>query len=150
MSNLVPAPSAPLAEVSRLYVVFVALVASEVLQMESFTSATSVPGSKPFVRGIIQLRGRVVPVIDLRVRFGLPAAEHGLEARVIVGEKDGRAVALLADTAREVVRIFPSQERPPPQLAAAGGYVRAIVEEENRTLLVLDFAKVIGEDTIDV
>lgn len=157
MSDLVPAGRAALAvDASRLFVVFrvagvdYALAASEVLQMESFTTATAVPGAKPFVLGIIQLRGRVVPVIDLRVRFGLPHAEPTLEARVVVGEKDGRAVALLADTAREVVRIHLSQERPPPALTAGGGFVRAIVQEAARTLLVLDFAKVIGEDSIDV
>ncbi len=157
MSDLVPAAKAALeSEASRLFVVFrvgevdYGLAASDVLQMESFTGATSVPGAQSYVRGIIQLRGRVVPVVDLRLRFGLPPAEPTFESRVVVAEKDGRAVALLADTAREVVRIPASQERPPPQLAGDGGFVRAVDQLANRTILVLDFAKVIGEETIDV
>jgi len=136
---------------SRLFVVFkvadvhYALPANEVLQMESYSGATAVPGARPFVAGVIRLRGRVVPVIDLRVRFGLPAADATLESRVVVGEVSGRAVALIADTAREVVRIAASQEKPPPQLVDQSGFVRSIVQLDNRTILVLDFQKVIGD-----
>lgn len=156
MSNLVPAAEAAMVvDASRLYVVFkvgdvdYALPASDVLQMESFTTSTAVPGAPPFVRGIMQLRGRVVPVVDLRLRFGLPAALPTFESRVVVAEKDGRAVALLADTAREVVRIEANQEKPPPQLVDSGGFVRAVVQLANRTILVLDFAKVIGEEPVN-
>ncbi len=161
MTNLVAAPSRPTplvagADASRLFVVFkvggadYALAADEVLQMESFSGATSVPGAQGFVIGIIQLRGRVVPVIDLRLRFGMSPIEATLDSRVVVGERDGRAVALLADVAREVVRIAPSQEQPPPRLVDDGGFVRAVVQLAERTVLVLDFAKVIGEVAIDV
>jgi purine-binding chemotaxis protein CheW len=142
--------------VARLFVVFkvggvdYALPADEVLQMESYAGATTVPGSRGFVTGIIQLRGRVVPVIDLRQRFGLAPIEPTLDSRVVVGEKNGRAIALLADTAREVVRIAPSQEEPPPRLVEDGGFVRSVVQTGDRTILVLDFAKVIGEELIDV
>ncbi len=153
---MVPASAAPASDVPRLFVVFkvggvdYALGASEVLQMESYSGATTVPGARGFVIGIIQLRGRVVPVIDLRARFGLPKAEPTLESRVVVGEKDGRAIALLVDTAREVVRIAPSQEEVPPSLVVDGGFVRSVVQIGDRTILVLDFAKVIGEELIDV
>jgi purine-binding chemotaxis protein CheW len=160
-SAIIPAvTSAPTstdaAEIARLFVVFkvggvdYALPANEVLQMESYAGATAVPGAKSFVTGLIQLRGRVVPVIDLRLRFGHPAGAPTLDSRVVVGEKEGRAVALLADTAREVVRILPSQQKAPPRLVDDGGFVSAIVQLEDRTILVLDFSKVIGEEPIDV
>ena len=152
MTNLVKADRTELVEArDRLFVVFrvdevdYALPASEVLQMESYTHATSVPGTAPFVRGIVQLRGRVVPVVDLRLRFGLPPREPTLDSRVVVAESNGRAVALLADTAREVVRIPEESEKPPPALASEGGFVRSIVQLSDRTILVLDFEKVIGE-----
>jgi len=153
MSDLVKTGTNELArDDSRLFVVFrvddvdYALNAAEVLQMETFTGATTVPGSPPFVRGILQLRGRVVPVVDLRLRFGLPPKEPTLDSRVVVAEANGRAVALLADTAREVVRIPPDTEKAPPTLAREGGFVRSVVQLADRTILVLDFSKVIGDE----
>ena len=129
-----------------------ALSADVVLQMESYTGATVVPGAPPFVAGIIQLRGRVVPVVDLRARFGLPTKERTLETRVVVGEQHDRTVALVVDSAREVVRMAPSQLKPPPRLVDDGarGFVRFVVQLGDRTVMVLDFAKVIGEELPDV
>jgi purine-binding chemotaxis protein CheW len=152
---LVPA-NATASDAPRLFVVFkvggvdYALAADEVLQMESYGGATPVPGAPDFVTGIIQLRGRVIPVIDLRRRFGLAPLEPTLDSRVVVGEREGRAIALLAETAREVVRVSPSQQKAPPRLVDDGGFVRSVVQLEDRTILVLDFAKVIGEEPIDV
>ncbi len=129
-----------------------ALPADVVLQMESYTGATVVPGAPAFVAGIIQLRGRVVPVIDLRTRFGLPPKERTLETRVVVGEQGDRTVALVVDSAREVVRMTPSQMKAPPRLVDDGskGFVRAVAQLGDRTVMVLDFAKVIGEEPLDV
>jgi len=142
----------------ELYVVFrvadmtLALAARGVLQMESYAGATAVPGAPPFVAGIMQLRGRVVPVIDLRVRFGMPAAVAGFDTRVVVGEHEGRAIALVTDAAREVIRIADAQLEPPPPLLAtgAGRFVAAVAHLGDRTVLVLDFSKVIGEEASDV
>lgn len=150
--------AADAADAPALYVLFVvggtsfALPAEMVLQMETFAGATAVPGTPPWVAGIIQLRGRVIPVVDLRARFGLPTAERTIDTRVVVGEQDGRVVALVADSAREVARISPSQLKPPPRLVDLGarGYIRAVVQAGERTIMVLDFAKVIGEEPIDV
>ena len=131
---------------------FYALPADVVIQMESYTGATVVPGAPSFVAGIIQLRGRVVPVVDLRARFGLPPRALTLETRVVVGEQDDRTVALIADSAREVVRMTPSQLKPPPRLVDDGarGFVKAVAQLGDRTVMVLDFGKVIGEELIDV
>ena len=71
-----------------------AVPASDVVQMESFTGATRVPGTAPHVAGLIQIRGRVVPVVDVRVRFGLPPAERTLDSRVVVVRDGAREVAL--------------------------------------------------------
>jgi purine-binding chemotaxis protein CheW len=123
------------------------LPAERVVQMETFSRATRVPGVPDYVIGIVQLRGRMIPVVDLRVRMGMPRAAVTLDSRVIVSERDGRPVALLVDYAREVVRIAPSQRQPPPALmeGATTRFVESIVQIGDRTILVLDFEKAIGE-----
>ena len=128
------------------------LSAEDVLQMESYVGATPVPGALPYVTGVIQVRGRVVPVVDLRTRFGLPEAPPAIDRRVVVGQINDRTVGLLVDSAREVVKLAPDQIQPPPPMMAEGaeGFVKAVAYLEKRLLMVIDFAKVIGEEAVHV
>jgi purine-binding chemotaxis protein CheW len=129
------------------------LPAADVLQMESFSGATPVPGAAPYVAGIIHVRGRVVPVVDLRLRFGLPAVAASLDSRVVVVEIEERTVGLLADSAREVVKLEPEQLQPPPSMMSAEGveaYVKSVARVQKRLLMLLDCAKVIGEESVHV
>ena len=138
---------------SILHVVFkvagtdYALPAEEVLQMESYSGATPIPGAAAHVAGIVQVRGRVVPVVDLRARFGLEAAERTLDSRLVIGNDSGRSVALLVDSAREVVKLEAEQVEPPPAVVAdeAQGFVKAVARLGDRLLMLIDFKKVIGE-----
>jgi purine-binding chemotaxis protein CheW len=111
-----------------------------------------VPGALPYVTGVIQVRGRVVPVVDLRTRFGLPEAPPAIDRRVVVGQINDRTVGLLVDSAREVVKLAPDQIQPPPPMMAEGaeGFVKAVAYLEKRLLMVIDFGKVIGEEAVHV
>jgi purine-binding chemotaxis protein CheW len=140
--------------VNGLYVLFrvadaeYALPAADVLHMESYSGATRVPGSPDYVAGLMQIRRRVVPVIDLRRRFGLPASEPTLDSRVVVVQSGERAIALLADSAREVKQIPEEEFDPPPELIAqqSSGYVTKVARAGSRLLMLIDFHKVIGEE----
>lgn len=142
---------------SLLHVVFkvagaeYALPYSDVLHMESFASATKVPGAPPYVAGLMQVRGRVLPVIDLRVRFGLDPQPTTGDSRVVVVQNGKRALALLADSAREVLRIDPETYRDAPEMVAhaGGGFVRSVAHTGNRLIMLIDLQKVIGEEQFD-
>lgn len=127
------------------------LAATDVLQMESYTGATRVPGTKPYVAGIVQVRGRVIPVIDARARFGLPPIERGLDARIVVSQLGERTVGLLVDSGREVLKLTPDQLKPPPPLMAeqARGMVKAVAQVGPRLVMLIDLEKVVGEDKSD-
>lgn len=124
------------------------LPCSDVLHMESFDGATHVPGTAPHVIGLAQIRRRVVPVVDLRLRFGMQPIEPTLDSRVIVVQCDERQVGLLVDSAREVTRLTADQFRPPPDLVVqqAAGFVTSVAQHGKRLLLLVDFKKVIGEE----
>jgi purine-binding chemotaxis protein CheW len=124
------------------------LAAEDVQQMESFQGAVAVPGTQPFVIGIVQIRGRVIPVVDLRVRFGLPPIEPTLDSRIVVVCRGDREVGLLADTAREVIRLRDEQFGPPPEMVSeqAAGFINAVAQAGGRVLLRLDFDRVIGNE----
>jgi purine-binding chemotaxis protein CheW len=142
--------------VSSLHVVFkvadgdYVIAAGDVLQMESYAGATRVPGALPYVAGVIQVRGRAVPVIDVRTRFGLPAVSPTLDSRVVVVQFQDRTVGLLVDSAREVIKLMPEQIHPPPRIVAEGadGFVKAVAHLDKRLLMLVDFVKIMGEDAI--
>jgi purine-binding chemotaxis protein CheW len=127
-----------------------ALAASDVAQMESYSGATPIPGAAPHVAGIVQVRGKVVPVVDLRVRFGLERVEPTLDSRIVVLDVAGRRVGLLVDAAREVVGLTAEQISAPPQLVAeqSAGVVRAIARVGPRMLMLVDIQKLIGEEQL--
>jgi purine-binding chemotaxis protein CheW len=141
---------------STLHVVFkvagaeYAIPASEVMQMESFTGATPVPGAPAHVAGLVQVRGRVVPVVDARARFGLPPVDRTLDSRVVVGQLGSRIVGLLVDSAREVMKLAPEQLQPPPPMVVeqAQGFVKAVAQVGPRLVMLIDFSRVIGEEKV--
>ncbi|HVG59903.1 MAG TPA: chemotaxis protein CheW [Hyalangium sp.] len=141
---------------SALHVVFkvagaeYAIPASEVMQMESFTGATPVPGAPAHVAGLVQVRGRVVPVVDARARFGLPPVDRTIDSRVVVGQLGSRTVGLLVDSAREVMKLAPEQLQPPPPMVAeqAQGFVKAVAQVGQRLVMLIDFSRVIGEEKV--
>jgi purine-binding chemotaxis protein CheW len=125
-----------------------AIAATEVLHLEAFESATHVPGAPSYVAGLVQTRGQVVPVVDLRARFGLGAAEHTADRRVVVVKVGSRVAGLLVDSAREVLQIDEAAIAKPPELIddQAGGFVRAIATVTKRMFLLVDVPRVLGEE----
>jgi purine-binding chemotaxis protein CheW len=124
------------------------LPAADVVQMETFSGATKVPGAAAQVAGLVQIRGRVVPVLDMRIVFGLEAAAPTLDSRVIVMKRGERTVGLLVDSAREVLKIAADTFHPPPPVVSqqTDGLVKAVAQAGNRLLMLIDFTKVIGEE----
>lgn len=127
------------------------LPAADVLQMESFVGATKVPGAATAVAGLVQIRGRVVPVVDLRVVFGLAPAPPTIDSRVVVMKAAERVVGLLVDSAREVLKIPAADFHPPPAVLVqqTDGLVKAVAQVGNRLLMLIDFIKVLGEEHDD-
>jgi purine-binding chemotaxis protein CheW len=120
--------------------------AAEVVQMESFQGATRVPGTEGHVAGLVQVRGKVVPVVSLRARFGLPAIEPTIDSRIVVVNNGGRTVGLLVDSAREVVKLAEDQLKPPPEALAerSQGFVKSVAQAGSRLLMLIDCEKVLG------
>ena len=141
---------------SELHVLFrvgtaeYAVPALDVAQMESYSGATPIPGAAAHVAGMIQVRGQVVPVVDLRVRFGLAPVPSTLDSRVVIARIGDRRVGLLVDAAREVVGISPDQTKPPPPMVVtqSAGLVRAIAHLGTRIVMLVDIPRIIGEEPL--
>ena len=93
----------------------------------------------------------VIPVIDLRVRFGLPPIEANLDTRIVVTQSNGRVVALRVDSAREVLKLDNEKSQPAPSVVAerSTGFVHAVHSIGQRLLLLVDLPKLLGESSHD-
>jgi len=125
-----------------------AVAASQVLHLESYEAATPVPGAPPYVAGLVQSRGRLVPVVDLRERFGLPQIEHALDRRIIVAQAGNRVAGLLVDSAREVIQIDDATFAKPPEIIddQATGFVKGVATVGKRMFMLVDVPRIIGEE----
>ncbi len=142
---------APPPEVPEVWVAFEAageIYALPVLCVEEalrVTTITRLPFAPAPVCGITQLRGRVLPVVDLRVRLGQPPASVGPRSRIVVVSSRGRSLGLLVDGAREVLKLLPSaMEAPPPEvMSERSGFITAVYRREESMVILLDVEKVL-------
>jgi purine-binding chemotaxis protein CheW len=116
---------------------------------------TRVPGTPAYMLGVINLRGGVVPVIDLRLKFGLPVAERTRETCIIVLDVtlDGETTVIgaVADSVREVLDLDSSQIEPPPRIGTRlkTEYIRGMGRiDDNRFLILLDIDRVFSSEEL--
>jgi purine-binding chemotaxis protein CheW len=109
-------------------------------------SITKIPNAPDFVEGVVNLRGRVIPVIDLRTRLGHRRKEHDNNTRVIVVNVSGVTLGFIVDSVKEVLRIPKSITEPPPSITTSidTEYITAVGKLENRLLILLDLEKVLN------
>ena len=107
---------------------------------------TRVPGAPGYVEGVINLRGKVIPVVELRQRFGLPPEENLKEGRIVVVEVGGHTVGMGVDGVSEVLRVPLSSIEPPSPLVTGidSAYVRAICKLEEKLIILLDLDHILS------
>ena len=114
-----------------------------VQEINRMMQITAVPQSPPFVEGVINLRGKIIPVIDLRKRFGMPPAEDSSDARIIVVEVAQRVIGFTVDRVNEVLRIAADIVDPAPQMVVGvdSEFIQGVGKLEDRLLILLSLEK---------
>jgi len=117
-----------------------------VQQMEMIEHITPVPNAPPAPEGVVFSRGRVIPALNLRARFGFERIAIDLRTRLIVVDVGGRAVGLMVDTAREFISIATSAMQPPNEAISglSGKYIESIATLGERIILILNLDEVIN------
>jgi len=128
-----------------------ALDVAKVREILEFTSITKVPQTPEFMRGVINLRGSVVPVIDLRLKFGMEATEQTINTCIIVVEVslegDTTILGALADSVQEVVEMEPDQIEPAPHIGAKlnTDFIKGMGKQGENFIMILDIDRVFSE-----
>jgi purine-binding chemotaxis protein CheW len=110
---------------------------------------TQVPETPPFVKGLINLRSTVIPIIDLKLRFGLMEMPRTDETRIVVLNVAGKTIGIIVDAVNEVIRISVDQIAPPPP-AVAGldqEHLVGLAKLEDRLLILLDIENILNDET---
>jgi len=116
----------------------------EILRVPEITSMPQAGGA---VQGVINLRGRIIPVVDLRRQLGASAPQSSRKNRILVVEAEARMVGLIVDEASEVLRVPATEVLPAPQVlgGAEAGYITSVVRRGSRLVLVADLQKLLAE-----
>jgi len=106
---------------------------------------TAVPSAPETVEGVINLRGKIIPVMDLRKRFGQSEVQPDKKNRILVVELEGKLVGLIVNAASEVLKIAPSDIEAPGNLFSEGesSYVTGVGKLKGRLIILLDIAKLL-------
>jgi len=121
------------------------LPSHQVHHMEMVDKVTRVPNAPAFIDGVVFSRGQVVPVVNLRARFGFERAPYDLRTRLVVVQSAGRVIGLVVDSAREFVNIAAGQVQPPHEALAgmSGRYVDGVASVGDRLILTLDLSRIL-------
>ena len=119
-----------------------------VREIRGWTRATPLPHAPPHVRGVINLRGTVLPVVDLSTRLGMPPVEGDARNVIIVVQVGNQSAGLLVDAVSDILALPRSELQPPPDLAAdeAHSFVQALTIVDGRMIRVLDLTAVLPSE----
>jgi purine-binding chemotaxis protein CheW len=138
-------------EVLETWVIFTlnreaySLPVTHVREILRVTSITRVPHAPNPVRGVTNMRGRVLPVVDLRTRLGMPSKEIEGASRILVAESKGRLIGLLVDAVQQVIRLSRSQVQPPPPdvMTTQSDYILGVYHLQETLVILLVVDKVL-------
>jgi purine-binding chemotaxis protein CheW len=119
-----------------------------VQEIKGWAAVTPIPNTPPFIKGVMNLRGTIIPVVDLRLKLGLPETALTRHAVIIVAKVGLRTVGLLVDAVSDVCDFRAADVQPPPDL---GGHVdtrfiHGVACVENTVIMLLDIARLIGDE----
>ncbi len=120
---------------------------TKVQEINRLVAVTKLPKTPSFMEGIINLRGRIIPVIDLRKRFSMAITDHDDDTRIIIVEISGQIVGVMVDAVTEVVRLSTLNIDPPPlSVAADASYINGVGKINNRLIVLLDIDKILTKE----
>ncbi len=123
----------------------------KVQEIKKMLPITQVPNAPDFVEGVVNLRGKIIPVVNLRKRLNLPPIENDANTRIIVVEIDGNTVGFVVDEVKQVLRIPKSITEPAPSMIAGikTEYITAVGKLEDRLLILLDLEKILSAEEVE-
>ena len=125
---------------------------ADVVQIVGMQEVTQVPEFPAYAKGIINLRGEIIPIIDIRLRFGKPEIGYNERTCIIITSIKGVMVGIIVDSVNEVTSIQDEEISEPPHLTQSteNAYLTGVGKHEERVILLLDTQKILSMDQVDL
>ena len=124
----------------------------KVQEIRGFDKVTPIPAAPAYLKGIVNLRGVIVPVIDLRLKFQMPEPRYDATTVMVVLRVAGRVIGMVVDAVSDVVRLAPGDIKAAPQLGAVvdGSYIAGLATQDERMILLLDIEKFLSSAELNL
>jgi purine-binding chemotaxis protein CheW len=124
----------------------------KVQEIRELEKVTPVPAAPAYLKGIVNLRGVIVPVLDLRVKFAMAEARYDATTVMIVLRIAGRVIGIVVDSVSDVVRLAPSDIKAAPRLGAVvdGAYIAGLATPDGRMIMLVDIEKFLSGADLDL
>lgn len=123
----------------------------KVQEIKGWDKITPIPNSPAYIKGVLNMRGVIVPVIDLRLRFGLPEAERDAFTVIIVANVGGRLAGIVVDAVSDVVNIGAEQlcDAPAYEGQEHREFIKGLAQVDGKLLVLLDVDHMVNSDALD-
>ncbi|MCL4478109.1 MAG: chemotaxis protein CheW [Deltaproteobacteria bacterium] len=126
--------------------VYSAIDINKIVEIIKYTPFTKVPKAPDFLEGVIDVRGTIIPIVDMRKRFDVLSDKPDENARIVIVRVLDRVAGLILDEVKEVLKVPESKVMPPPQIAKGIGseYLSGVVSDKKRIIMVLELDKILS------
>ncbi len=124
----------------------------KVQEIRGYEKVTPLPGAPAFLKGVVNLRGIIVPVIDLRIKFGMADPRYDSFTVVVILRLAGRVIGIVVDGVSDVVQLADDDVKAAPQLGSTieAGFLAGLATKDDRMVLLLDIEKLLSSGELDL
>ena len=124
----------------------------KVQEIRGYEKVTPIPSAPDYLKGVVNLRGAIVPVIDMRVKFRLPEVRYDSFTVVVILRIAGRVIGIVVDGVSDVVRFAESEVKPAPQLGALvdSSFLDGVATQEDRMVLLVDIERLLSSGELNL
>lgn len=129
----------------RIGTSFYAIDIMKIVEIVKYSPVTKIPKAPEFLEGIIDLRGMIIPVVDMRKRFEIQAEKANEKIRIVIVKVVDKTAGLIVDEVREVLKVASDRVMPPPKIVQGieSEYLSNVVSDKGRIILVLDLDRIL-------
>lgn len=124
----------------------------DVKEIIAMMKTTPVPKTPKFIKGVMNLRGNIIPVVDMRIKFDMPEVEPQMYTAIVIVTIEGKNIGFIVDKVEEVVNVEDENISPPPEFGSQidTRFIRNMARQKNKVVMILDLVALFGEEELNM